>query len=419
MRWLLLFAACLGAGCYYPAYAPQGRPATAPTVTPAPGGAGVEVMVSGGEGTEVLVEGVAALPAQGGWDIARDAALDDALRKAVEQGVGAYIDAESRVENFQLLSDRIYSQTRGYVSSYRVITEGPEGGLYRAVIRARVKSADIENDLAAIGILVREQGRPRMMVVVKELENPLDFTVDDRLMSQTMFETMLVDRLQQKGFPVVDAATVRANIEKEQLKLILEGDTRTAALVGLKAGAEVVVAGTVQRSETARPVAGSRLDFYRFRTSVRAVNVETGEVLAASATTTELPFSEDQARQRAADTTGAELVSKVLAGWTRHENVAVIYATNADFARVQALRLEIREKLRGIIDVITRDLVGTTATIEVVSETSSPEVIDGLLTRGITTGFEVTGKSGNRLEIRFTDGAGGGTGDDSPGRGNR
>lgn len=407
MKWLLILTTCLAAGCYTPAYIPPTHSSTyQPPTAATPAGSG-EVVLDGGEGTEVLAEGVAALPAQGGADIARDHALDDALRKAVEQGVGTLINSETRVENFQLLSDRIYSRSTGYVSSYKVITEGLEGALYRVVVRAKVKLADIENDLAAIGILVLEQGRPRIMVVVKETQNWAELFSDDRVMSQTMLETMILDAFQQKGFPVVDAATVRQNLEKEQLKKILEGDNETAVLVGLKVGAEVIVAGTAQRTSQVKYVAGMNREFHKMRMSARAINTETAEIIGASATTTELPFSEDGARRRAADTTSAELVSKILGGWTKHENVTVIAADNADFSRVQKLKSEIALKLRGIIKVISRDLVGSTATLEVISETSSQEVLDGLTTRGISVGFEVKGFSGNRIEIRFADSDGG------------
>jgi hypothetical protein len=240
------------------------------------------------------------------------------------------------------------------------------------------------------------------MVVVKEAENWSTFWSDDRGMSRMMLETMIVDAFQQKGFPVVDAATVRENLEKEQLRRILEGDNEAAVLVGLKAGAEVVVAGTAERSLRLRFAAGRNRELYRFRMSARAINTETAEVLGASATTIELLFSEDQARRRSADTTSAELISKILGGWTKHENVTVIAASNADFSKVQRLKSEISGKLRGIVHVISRDLVGSSATLEVISSTSTQEVRDGLTTRGIVVGFEVTGFSGNRIEVRFT-----------------
>ncbi len=397
---LLIFLA----GCVTPVYVTQ--PQTPAGTQPSPSAqTGKEVIVSGGEGTEVLAEGVAAIPATGAVDMARDQALRDALRKAVEQGVGTFIASETRVQNFQLISDRIYSQASGYVSSYQILSETQEGSLYRVVIRARVKLDKIENDLAAIGILLAEQGRPRVMVLVKEVSSPASFTVTDQMMSQELVETMFMDAFQSKGFPVVDAATVQKNLNKEQLKKILEGDNATAVLLGLKTGAEIVVAGTYQRSSERKqvPYTGTTADFYKFRLSARAINAASSEVLGSCALTRETPFSEDEARRQAVDSASSALIAKILAGWKKRANVTLILADNATFEKVQKLKTEIQAKLRGVVSVVSRDLIGSTATLEIVSETSSQEILDGLATRGIAVPLEVKGLEGNRIEIRFKD----------------
>ncbi len=54
----------------------------------------------------ITTEGVGSIRA-GDEDIARDNALDDALRQAVEQGMGVYIESETLVENFQLVNEPV------------------------------------------------------------------------------------------------------------------------------------------------------------------------------------------------------------------------------------------------------------------------------------------------------------------------
>ncbi|MEI6520860.1 MAG: hypothetical protein WCO98_12600, partial [bacterium] len=51
---------------------------------------------------------------------ARDEAIQDAQRKAVEQGVGLYIKSETVVANFTLVSDNIYKEAAGYVHAYNI-----------------------------------------------------------------------------------------------------------------------------------------------------------------------------------------------------------------------------------------------------------------------------------------------------------
>ncbi len=410
LRPALMFVVLLAAGCFYPAQVP---PATAPSQPPpvqtatdwrptGAGAAGEEVMMAGGDGVDVIVEGVAARTG-GGWDIARDAALRDALRKAVEQGVGTMVSSETRVQNFQLLSDRIYSVAEGYVSSYRVIAERPDGELYRVTIRARVKTDKLENDLPAIGILIAEQGRPRVAVLVKELENWQEFSVEDRMMAQEMTEAGLLEAFGRRGFPIVDYRQVQENLKRQQLKPVLTGDNRAAAELGQRAGAEVFVTGLAQRETEVKqiPYGGGEMLMFRMRLSVRAVNVADGAVLAVSNVVRELPFSEDEARREAIDSAATALISGILRGWRRRENVTVLTISNASFERVQQLKSEISQKLRGVKDVLFRDLTGATATLEVISETASSEVVNGLRTASFGVPFEVLGLAGNRVELRL------------------
>jgi hypothetical protein len=395
VRWSSVLVLLLAAGCYYPAYVPP-----APTT---PVSSSSEVVVSGGDGTEVLAEGAAAIAA--GADIARDQALRDALRKAVEQGVGTYVSSESRVQNFQLISDRIYSQASGYVASYRVVSEDRADDLYRVVVRARVKLDRIEDDLAAIGILVQEQGRPRILVLVKLVGNTDDFTVAGNMMDREMVETRIVAYLQDRGFPVVDEATVKQNLDTGQLGRILRGDNQAAVVAGLKSGAEIVIAGLMdQRTERKRvPYAQSDADFYQVRLSCRAVNAQSAEVLGASVVTRELPYSVEQVIGQAADSAGAELVSKILKGWKKRLNITLVHAANASYDKVERFKSEALAKLRGVQSVITRSLSGTDAVVEIVSETTSQEVFDMLGSRRLDVGFTIGGLGGSRIDIVFGD----------------
>lgn len=394
MKWIAPLMIILVSGC-------TTQVATSTHASQAHSQTGPAASAPGQGETEVLAEGVAAV--QGPVDTARDSAIDDALRKAVEQGVGTFIDSETQVSNFQLISDNIYSRTRGYVSSYRIIDEDHSGGLYRVVVRAVVRTGDIEDDLAAIGILLSRQGRPRLMAVVREFSGTSGPQDDPASIGGEMFETIVLDHFRRRGFPVVDAATVAEILRKDQVRLILDGDDHTAVLLGLEAGAEIVIAGTAVHTAESREIAGSAREVHEYRVSTRAINTRTGAVLAGSAMTVALPFSESQARQRAADSTAIYLESAILRGWTGGENTTVVVVGNADYSKVQLLRSEIRTGVRGVIDVVTRDITGSRATIEVVSESPSAEVIDAVASLELTPGFEVTGMSGNRLEIRFND----------------
>lgn len=354
--------------------------------------------VPGNDETELLVEGVAAA---GGAStaMARDEAIDDALRKAVEQGVGTYIDSETQVSSFQLISDNIYSRARGYVSSYEILDEREQEGLYRVVIRAVVRTGAIEDDLTAIGILLAEQGRPRVMAVIRETEGSEEPDRIELTDEAPLFETMVLEHFRSTGFPVVDADELQEIIEEDQLRLVLAGDQESAVLLGLEAEAEIVISGIAVHSLGSRLMAGSERDIHEYSVSTRAINTRTGSIMAASALTVTLPFSRSAARERAADSTASYLQSAILDGWTGGWNTTTLIATNADFQKVQALREDILQGVRGVVDVVNRGLTGSRAELEIVSETSSSEVMDDIA--GLGTGISVTGFFGNRMEIRF------------------
>ncbi len=45
--------------------------------------------------------------------VGKDKAVKDALVKALEQAVGTMVSSETRIQNFQLLNDNIYTRTEG------------------------------------------------------------------------------------------------------------------------------------------------------------------------------------------------------------------------------------------------------------------------------------------------------------------
>ncbi len=140
---------------------------------------------------------------------ARDDAIDDALRKGLEQVMGMMISAETLVENYQLIEDNIYSKTQGYVQTYQVVSEGRQSELlYEVTVRALVKMSDLKNDLDAIATLMRRKNTPRMMVLIEEAnigETPGMHLVTTDLNTA---ETAMMEFFMDKGFRFVDQQTV-------------------------------------------------------------------------------------------------------------------------------------------------------------------------------------------------------------------
>ena len=119
------------------------------------------------ESKTVTAEGVAAIQGNA-RDIARDAAIEDAQKRAVEQAIGILIDSQTQVENYQLISDKILSQTKGYIKRYNVASEAVDSGLLRVSINAEVALGQLTDDLTGIGILLGQLHKPRTMIMIAE-----------------------------------------------------------------------------------------------------------------------------------------------------------------------------------------------------------------------------------------------------------
>jgi len=110
--------------------------------------------------------------------IGKDRAIKDALVKAVEQAVGIMVSSETRVQNFQLLNDEIFTKTEGYVQNYKILNENQGRNVYEVTIQASVATGPIKEKLDALGLLLRQVGKPRIthfcaVSQVKVLISPL------------------------------------------------------------------------------------------------------------------------------------------------------------------------------------------------------------------------------------------------------
>lgn len=186
-----------------------------------------------------------------GQGMDRKSAIADAQRAAVEQGIGALIDSKTRVANFEVLQDRIYSRASGYVTNYNILSEGktPDGSIYTVTVRADVQTASIKSDLRAIGILMAQIGNPRFMAVympetrssmyrnsrvVRSAEQAINgvfarkgFVVLDR-----MFINDVYNEIERAGRIDVDMDDLSALALKYKADLLLVYDVHAARKVG-------------------------------------------------------------------------------------------------------------------------------------------------------------------------------------------
>lgn len=170
-------------------------------------------------------------------------AMINAKRAAVEKGIGTFIQSETEVKNFMVNKDVILTRTQGAVKSVQKISEdkGPDGAI-TLKIRAVVSSQKIQDDLAALRILLESMEKPRVMVMMKESNMGND-------VPSSAAETEIIRYLTDKEFELVDPAAVQNLKQQEQAQAALEGDAAAAAAIGAEAGAEMIITGTAVSRE--------------------------------------------------------------------------------------------------------------------------------------------------------------------------
>ena len=180
----------------------------------------------------VIATGVA--PIQGdNISGARQNAVQDALRQALEQGVGMVMDATSILQNDDLM-EKIYSNTKGYITRYEIIKERKEqNGLYRVKIQAAVKTGELRATLVRLGIIKAIMDYPRVMI----LQHPQNVASS----ASKAAETVLIKNFTDKRFDVVDPGKSK-QLHGELKELFKVNNIKNvAARIGLRHHAEIVV----------------------------------------------------------------------------------------------------------------------------------------------------------------------------------
>lgn len=227
----------------------------------------------------VTVTGMAA-----GADVnAHDEALMDALRKAVEQGVGTFVQSKTEVKNYSVIYEKIVSQTRGYIASYKEIDKGvenadnPKRARSWVKIEAVVSLGFLKSDWQQLAFLLEQKGNPKIMVIVRD-------KIDGKAQKDEVDRgTAVVESfLQEKGIRPVDKSTMEANKLSDMKAASLEGNLAKVAALGKAQGAHLAIIGYVDSTfqESVEPYKGVGVwHSYRASLVIKAVRTEDARVV--------------------------------------------------------------------------------------------------------------------------------------------
>lgn len=350
----------------------------------------------------VTAEGVAVI-ADGNMASARDGAVNDALRRAVEQAVGSMISAETVAENYTVLSDRVYARTAGYVKNYQVLSEMPETQLYRVTVKADVSRADLQNDLSALGLLMARKNMPRVMIMIAE-QNIGQTTYAywwDRSMStqteMTITENTLMQKLTEKGFNVVDHAVEGKSVQLSNAYKIADLTNDSVQKIGRLYNAEVVIYGKAY-AKLRGSVLGTSMLSSMANIALRAVNTDNGAVLASATTNAAAAHPDEMtagtnALKNVTEQAADQIITQIVERWSSEVSggglIQVTVTGDVTYSRLVGLKEAVASQVRGVKAIHQRSFEGQQALLDVQFAGSAHDFADGV-SRSVFKGFSVT-----------------------------
>ena len=127
-------------------------------------------------------------------------ARDKALREAVEQVAGVMVSSDTLTANSQLVSDRIFANSAGYIKKYEVLSRREQAGVIKVTVRAQVGTADLDRDLESVRGLIKRMGNRKLVIILQEQ------TIDPKgiVGSSGVLTTVLTDAFKQDGWTLLD-----------------------------------------------------------------------------------------------------------------------------------------------------------------------------------------------------------------------
>ncbi|HET9554015.1 MAG TPA: hypothetical protein VFP50_13680 [Anaeromyxobacteraceae bacterium] len=326
---------------------------------------------------------------------ARAAAKDDALRACVQQVATTIVSASTETDQAQLLSDKVFAHSEGYVRKFTILEDRQDGTAWLTRLRCDVSEAKLDEDFLAFGIAYRRAGMPRVMTLIAEQSitatqatgwwqgggNSADLRV---------MENAFMDRMEKSGFTFVDPEVLSGKVTLEAIGA--DPNVQKAREIGRLAGADVVVIGRA----VAKPLGEMAIDNGTFYSAVanvsaRAVRTDTGEVLAATEFTggSGRGFEQTTAGRNALSEGGrklaADLFAKIGRVWAREQSgvrrIAMVVKGVDDYARLAAFKTVLVNAVRGVKDVQQRSMEDGRAELDVSLAGTSEGFATDLATR--------------------------------------
>jgi hypothetical protein len=203
---------------------------------------------------------------------AREEAKRQAYRDALEKGIGAYVEGITEMKDFEVVRDKVFSQSKGLVTDFKVTSETVEDGdtfVLKATCKVSVKKLD-----GVLGpVVIDALGNPRVMVVVDE-------NIDGQRPFLSTVEGETLRLFEKAGYLLVDPEQAKRLNQREYELARDSGDMGRLQELAKHFDADVLVYGRAQAIPYAnQKVEGIRIYGVRSQLQLKAVLTQTAYVV--------------------------------------------------------------------------------------------------------------------------------------------
>jgi len=352
---------------------------------------------------------------------ARQKAIEDALRHAVEMAVGTKVTSTTEVQDFQSKLDQVLTHSQGFVRRYEILKQGMDGDVVQVTIRAYIGSAELDKDLEAMGLLMARKGMPRTMVLIAEQNIGMAAPAaawmrggQKALVAADLriAENTVLDQLKIGGFRQLIDPDVATEKTAQVGNLTTEITAAQARKLRSLTGAEVILVGQViatSRGEMAE--LGPGWKSCAASISGRAVNTDNGDILTTSEATQAAAQMDElscgkEAIKKASRVFAQDMIKKIGARWSQDvsagNEVHVTVRKVPSFKTASDFRSALTQHVRGVKGVSQRSFAAGTQELDVILLGSTEQFATEVERKKLGKfSVKVTGVTANTVDLEL------------------
>ena len=214
--------------------------------------------------------------------LAKESAVKDAIRRAVEKTVESILPPGLLLNNYAWISS-VYSNSEDYIHSYSFLSESfdEEYNIYSVTLKITLYPAYIKSLLASQETLKENiDTRQKILIIIRE-RGLFSSNLDDFWEYIPISEMFLVQKIESEGLNVVDRNTLMDKVDETLIQKTIKGDVQAAIQAGLLSSAQIVITGNAVARERGSNPENPNIRNYQANISLKAYKTKTGKILGA------------------------------------------------------------------------------------------------------------------------------------------